>query len=167
MYCTLEKVKIAGFMRQQIQLWQHNESFVSNIMFVARLHCSIIVIKFKSKGSVLNYQYRSSVVNIVTVTLSVIEDSKKNDRERAQALTMKPTSLLTILRKYSKLIPYKCHTLQQLSNAGKTAMCQRFGQEIENKNWERLVYGRSTLLFKRNYQLSELQYTGHWGSKRS
>ena len=56
---------------------------------------------------------------------------------------MKPATLLTILRKNFKLIPYKCHTVQQLTNADKTArlaMSQRFRQEIENDtDWVRIV----------------------------
>ena len=53
-----------------------------------------------------------TVENIETVRLSVIEDPKKSYRKRAQALNMKPTSLLTIQRKDFKKIPYKCHTVQ-------------------------------------------------------
>ena len=95
-----------------------------------------IVVKYITKGSVLNQQkakkknqskkcrrpkeYRT-VEHSETVRLSVIEDPKKSYWKRAQALNMKPTSLLTILRKDLKLIPYKCHTVQQLSNADKTA----------------------------------------------
>ena len=93
-----------------------------------------VVITLKTKGSGLNQQRGASgrpngsctVENIETVRLSVIEDPKNSYRKRAQALNMKPTFLLTILKKDLKLISYKCHTFQQLSNsdkAAKLAMC--------------------------------------------
>ena len=72
----------------------------------------------------------STVENIETVRLSVIEDPRKSYRKPAQALNIKPTYLLTILRNDFKLIPYKCYSAQQqLSNPNKTArlaMSQRF-----------------------------------------
>ena len=75
-----------------------------------------IVAKFKTKGSVLNQHKGASGrpkecrTVAETVRLSVIEDPKKSYRKRAQALNMKPTSLLTILRKSFKKFPYKCHS---------------------------------------------------------
>ena len=56
---------------------------------------------------------------------------------------MKPTSLLTILRKDLNKIPYKCHTVQLLSYVDKArlAMCLRFRQEIGNGNvWIKNVW---------------------------
>ena len=82
--------------------------------------------------------------NIETVWLSVIEDSKKSYRKRAQALNINPTSLLTILRKECIKILYKCHTVHLLNNADKAArlaMCLRFRQEIGNGNdWIKNVW---------------------------
>ena len=75
----------------------------------------------------------STVENIGTVRLSVIEDPKKSYRKCDQTLNTKPSSLLTILRKDLKFIPYKYHTVQQFSYIDKTArlpMCQRFASNV-------------------------------------
>ena len=73
-----------------------------------------IVVKFKTKGSVLNQQKGASgrlkefctIENIETVRLSVTEDPAKSYRKCAQSLNMKQTSLLTTLRKVLKFVPY-------------------------------------------------------------
>ena len=84
-------------MGQQIQLWQHNDSIVSTIMVIVRLHprlLKVVFVKFKTKGSVLNQQkghLRDLIKechNIETVRLSVIEDPKKSYRKRAQTLNI-------------------------------------------------------------------------------
>ena len=103
-------------MRQQIQLWQHSKIFASTIMFVVRLHLRLL--KLLSFNLILKAQFsiskkghvgdvnkdRRTVENTETDRLSVIEGPKKSYRKRAQALNMKPTSLLTIVRKDIKLI---------------------------------------------------------------
>ena len=85
-----------------------------------------------------------TVENIETVRLSVIEDPKKSYRKRVQALNMKLTSLLTILRKDLEKIMYKCHIIQLLTNSDKAArlaMCLLFRQEIGNGNdWIEIVW---------------------------
>ena len=96
-----------------------------------------IVVKLEIKYSVFNLQKGVSgrpkdwraVENIETVRLA-IEDPKESYRKRDQALNIKPSSLLTILRTDFKLVWYKYPLcVQKLSNADKTAklaMCQRF-----------------------------------------
>ena len=119
-----------------------------------------IVVKLKTNGSGLSQQKGTfgrpkrcrTVKNIETVRLSVIADPKKSHRKLAQALNMKPTSLLTVLRKNFQLILYACHTLQQLSNFDKPeklVRCQWFRQEIENYDWIKNVWlTDEALLFK-------------------
>ena len=75
---------------------------------------------------------------IETIRLSVIEDPKKSYRKRAQALNMKPTSLLKILRKDFKnfrinAILYSC-SVMPTKHAVRLVMCLRFRQEIGNRN---------------------------------
>ena len=74
----------------------------------------------------------------------LLKTLRKITRVRAHVLNIKPKSLLTIRRKDLKLVPHKCHTVQQLSNTDKTArleMCQQFRQEIENDNdWIKNVW---------------------------
>lgn len=155
MYSILEKVKIVEFYEETNSVVATQRKFRHHYN-VRRSPSSKtiknIAVKFETKGSVLNQHKGASgrpkecrtVENIETVRLSVIEDPKKSYRKRAQALNMKPTSLLTVLRKDLKFIPYKCHTVQLLSNADKAArlaMCLRFRQEIGNGNdWIKNVW---------------------------
>ena len=69
------------------------------------------------------------------VRSSVVEDPNKSYRKRAQTLLMKPSSMLTILKKDLKLTPYKMHNVQQLTQADKTTrmeMCLRFQEKMDN-----------------------------------
>ena len=78
-------------------------------------------------------------IYIEAVRASVVEDPNKSYRKRAQALLMKPSSTLTILKKDLKLTPYKMHNVQQLSLADKAArmeMCLRFQEKMDtNDTW--------------------------------
>ena len=58
MHCALKESRLLKFMRRQIQLWQHNESFVRTIMFVGRLHPRLFKTSSlkKTKDFILNQQ---------------------------------------------------------------------------------------------------------------
>ena len=88
---------------------------------------------FRRKGSVLNYNRGASGrpvsvrtgEKIETVRASVVEHPNKSCRKRAQAILMKPSSLLTIvLEKDLKLTHYKMHNVQQLSLEDKSAQME-------------------------------------------
>ena len=42
MYSTIQNSRLLNFMNEQIELWQHNKSFVSTTMFVAHLHARLL-----------------------------------------------------------------------------------------------------------------------------
>ena len=69
---------------------------------------------------------------------------------RAQALNMKQISLLTILRKDLKLIPYKCHTVQQLSNPDKTARLGNVPTVSNDNYWIKNAWFAGEALFYLN-----------------
>ena len=91
------------------------------MMFIVRLHPRLLKILLNlilnahfsvSKEGHLGDLKNAALLKILKLfRLSVIEDTRKIGRKRTQALKMKSTSLLTILRKDIKLMPYKCHTV--------------------------------------------------------
>lgn len=154
-YTSQERIKIVEF-------YLLTNSFVSTQRRF-RLHFNVrngptnktiknLVENFRRKGSILNLNRGASgrpvsvrsEENIETVRVSVFEDRNKSYRKRAQTLLMKPSSLLTILKKDLKLTPYKMHNVQQLSMADKTArmeMCLRFHEIMDNDDdWIKNVW---------------------------
>ena len=114
MYSILEKVKIVEFYEATNSVVATQQKFCHHYNVRRSPSSKTIestVVKFKTKGPVLNQQKVASwrpkechtVENIKTVRLSVIEDPKKSYRKRAQALRVKPISLLTTLRKKCKI----------------------------------------------------------------
>ena len=107
MYSALGKVKIVEFYEATNSVVATQRKFCQRcnvIQSPSSKAIESIVVKFKT---------------IETVRLSVIEGPKKSYLKRVQALNMRPASLLIILKTDLKLLSYKWHAVQQLSNADK------------------------------------------------
>lgn len=145
-YSPQERIKIVEFylLTNSIVTTQRRFRLHFNVRYApAKNTIQNLVENFKRKGSVLNQNRGASgrPVSVRTgekieaVRSSVVEDPNKSYRKRAQTLVMKPSSMLTILKKDLKLTPYKMHNVQQITEADKTTrmeMCLRFQEKMDN-----------------------------------
>ena len=101
------------------------------------LQCALCTSKNTIQNLVENFKRKESVHNqnrgasgrpvsvrtgekIEDVRSSVVEDPNKSYRKRAQTLVMKPSTMLTILKKELKMTPYKMQILLTLQQSIKT-----------------------------------------------
>ena len=83
MYSTMEKVKIVDFYEGTYQLWQHNESFISTIIFVIRLHPRLLKVlslnlKLYAQFSISKEGHLADLKNASLLKILKLSGTQKN-----------------------------------------------------------------------------------------